>query len=88
MSTTGLQHWRLRLILVAVLLALSAVVPAEAGVKNRIEIGSILIEITQGSPAALAGLATTANQGLEKTITYQLPKLTPQDTSVSSRCSC
>jgi hypothetical protein len=82
MSTTGVRPWRQRNVLVAALLVLAVVMPAEAGIKNRLEIGSILIEITQGSPAVLVGLATTANQGLEKTITYQLPKLAPADTSV------
>jgi hypothetical protein len=82
MSTTGIKHWCQRSVLAAVLLALAVAVPADAGIKNRLEIGSVLIEITQGSPAALVGLATTANQGLEKTITYQLPRLAVGETSV------
>ena len=56
---------------------------AEAGLRNRFEIGSILIEITQGNPAALVGLAASANQGLEKTITYPLPRLAVTETSVT-----
>ena len=65
------------------LLALALAPAAQAGTKNRFEIGSILIEVTQGNPAALAGLATSANQGLEKTISYTIPKLSAADTRVS-----
>ncbi len=35
-----------------------------------------------GNPAALVGLAASANQGLEKTISYTVPRLTPSDTSI------
>ena len=69
--------------LVTGLFALAVVSPGEAGLRNRFEIGSILIEITQGNPAALVGLAASANQGLEKTISYSLPKLSAADTSVT-----
>lgn|SRR5262245_41289621 len=82
MSSTGMQHWRQRSVLVAALLALAVAMPAEAGIKNRLEIGSVLVEVVQGNPAALVGLATTANQGLEKTITYQLPPLAPTNTVI------
>lgn len=70
-------------LVVVVLLALVLAPAAQAGIKNRLEIGSILIEITQGNPAALAGLATSANQGLEKTISYSIPKLSAADTRVA-----
>ena len=82
MSTTGIQRWCPHRLAITALLALAVAMPAEAGIKNRLEIGSILLEVTQGSPASLVGLATTANQGLEKAITYQLPTLVPADTSV------
>jgi len=65
------------------LLALAVAGPVDAGIKNRLEIGSVLIEITQGNPAALVGLAASANQGLEKTISYAFPRLTPADTTVT-----
>ena len=77
---SALRH---RFALVAMVLVVAVVGSVEAGIKNRIEIGSILIEITQGNPAALVGLAASANQGLEKTISYPLPRLTPADTSVT-----
>src|SRR5262245_11431898 len=80
MSIPGIRRWCQRIVALAALFALA--IPAEAGIKNRLEIGSVLVEVTQGSPATLVGLATTANQGLEKTITYQIPKLGPADISV------
>lgn len=71
------------LALLALLLAVVPTTAVHAGIKNRLEIGSILIEITQGNPAALAGLAASANQGLEKTISYSIPKLSAADTRVA-----
>ncbi len=68
---------------VLALVTLALAPAAQAGIKNRIEIGSILIEIVQGNPAALAGMAASANQGLEKTISYTIPKLSAGDTRVS-----
>ena len=77
------RNWRSHLgVLLAGLLVLTAAAPVDAGIRNRLEFGSTLIEITQGNPAALVGLAVSANQGLEKTIAYPIPKLTAADTSV------
>jgi hypothetical protein len=70
-------------VLVSGLLALALASPGEAGLRNRFEIGSILIEVTQGNPAAIVGLAASANQGLEKTISYSLPRLSAADTTVT-----
>jgi hypothetical protein len=75
---SGVRH-----VVVASILALCLASSADAGIKNRIEFGIILIEIVQGSPAALVGLAASANQGLEKTISYPFPRLTPADTTVT-----
>lgn len=79
----GVRAWSRGVVLVVALLAFAIPGHAEAGIKNRLEIGSILIEVTQGSPAALVGLAASANQGLEKTISYPLPRLSAADTLVT-----
>ena len=69
-------------VVVVVVAALAVSGPAQAGQRDRIEVGSILVEITQGSPAALVGMAVSANQGLEKTISYPIPRLGVGDTSI------
>ena len=69
-------------VVVVIVAALAVSGPAQAGQRDRIEIGSILVEITQGSPAALVGMAVSANQGLEKTISYPIPRLGAGDTRV------
>ncbi len=69
---------------VALLIAVVAWTPAEARRnRQRFESGSILVEITAGSPQALVGLAVTLNGGIEKTISYPLPKLTSADMKVT-----
>ena len=78
----GIRRLSQRSALVAAMLALCLAGSAQAGIKNRIEFGSILIEVVAGNPAALVGLAASANQGLEKTISYTVPRLTPTDTSI------
>jgi hypothetical protein len=73
-------------LLVAGLATFLALVPlsgASAQQADRLEVGSILIEITGGNPPALVGLAVTMNPGLEKTISYPLPKLSPSETQVT-----
>ena len=67
----------------ATLLALGSLSGASAGLADRLEVGSILIEITEGNPPALVGLAVTMNPGLEKTISYPLPRLSPPETRVT-----
>ena len=74
MRTTSVRCW-LRGAGLAMFLALVSQSGASAGQADRLEVGSILIEITGGDPAALAGLAVTMNPGLEKTISYSIPRV-------------
>jgi hypothetical protein len=74
------------LLVLAGLAMLLAVVPlsgASARQADRLEVGSILIEIMGGNPPALVGLAVTMNPGLEKTISYPIPKLAAPETQVT-----
>jgi hypothetical protein len=80
---TATARARLFVASLATLLALVPLSGVTAQQADRLEVGSVLVEITGGNPAALAGLAVTMNPGLEKTISYPLPKLAPTETAVT-----